>query len=196
MGTQGRCGGPRRVLARVDGEWRVGRISRQRAEGSEAWGVWMNHLEFSESGTQMSRTGVCEMLSWKGGLIPSGWLWKRDKSVLFQRALGTQWRVFKSGKKWSDIHKVPFQNSLKRPNYRSEECLMSSKLEQRSWGIWRDVSSHIHELERWYFHHVGIFCPKNQPGHTKSSPFQSPKAASCLDNSWEEWWVNIFEDVL
>lgn len=43
----------------------MGRISRQRAEESEAWGVWMNCLEFSESGTQMSSAGVCEMPSWE-----------------------------------------------------------------------------------------------------------------------------------
>lgn len=42
----------------------MGRISWQKAEGWEAWDVWMNCLEFTESGMQMSSAGVCEITSW------------------------------------------------------------------------------------------------------------------------------------
>lgn len=42
----------------------MGRISQQRAEGLEAWGIRMNCLEFSESGTQTSSAGISEMPSW------------------------------------------------------------------------------------------------------------------------------------
>lgn len=106
-------------------------------------------------------------------LLGVHWVWNADvqcwgvwnyilgKEALFnQNGFESETRVFYSkghwghsegflyqGKKWSDIHKVPLQNSLKRPNYRSEVYLMSSKLEQRSWGIWRGVPCHVCKLD-------------------------------------------------